>query len=440
MKIELTIKSTYMPEWKIWEGVRELVQNAIDAQTEHGATMTIRHRDGNILVIENEGVVLPHEALLLGHTTKTDRNDMRGKFGEGLKLAALAIVRSGHFIKIRSGSEVWIPSFQRSDRFDADVLCFQIAKGRKAEQRVQVEVHGISAEAWTTMRKLFLFLGDGRKKATRVKTSFGSLLLDPESKGMLYCKGIHVQNDHDLAYGYDFDNVEIDRDRKMIDKWSLQYQMQQIWMSALGQRPDLVDSFQIMLDDNSPDTKGIGEYTAKYMPVDVFDSVVAEFERRHGRDAVPVDSLAESEDVGHLGKRGIVVGDALGHILRRKYGTLVEIKARYATEVTRTYSWHELSDLEQTSLKRAVDTTAKVTDMSLEMLEIVDFRDENLLGLHHKRDSGAEISLAKRILGSRKETLRVLVHEVSHREGGDGSKGHVSSIERIWADIVEALI
>jgi hypothetical protein len=192
MKLELTIKADYLPEWKIWEGVRELVQNAIDAQTEHGATMTIRHRDGNVLVIENEGVVLPHEALLLGHTTKTDRSDMRGKFGEGLKLGVLALVREGLKIKIRSGDEVWVPSIMRSDKFDAKVLCFQIATGRKAEQRVQVEVHGINAEAW-----LFLFLGDGRRKPTRVKTSFGSLLLDPESKGMLYCKGIHVQNDHD---------------------------------------------------------------------------------------------------------------------------------------------------------------------------------------------------------------------------------------------------
>ncbi|MFA5053346.1 MAG: ATP-binding protein [Parcubacteria group bacterium] len=435
MKLELTIKADYLPEWKIWEGVRELVQNAIDAQTEHGATMTIRHRDGNVLVIENEGVVLPHEALLLGHTTKTDRSDMRGKFGEGLKLGVLALVREGLKIKIRSGDEVWVPSIMRSDKFDAKVLCFQIATGRKAEQRVQVEVHGINAEAW-----LFLFLGDGRRKPTRVKTSFGSLLLDPESKGMLYCKGIHVQNDHDLAYGYDFDNVEVDRDRRMIDKWSLQYQMSQIWLSALGRRPDLVDSFQIMLDENPPDCKGIGEYTAKYMPDSVVSAVTAEFERRHGSNAFPVDSLAESEDVGHLGKRGIVVGDALGHILRRRYGTIDEIKARYATEVTRTYSWHELSDLEQTSLKRAVDTVADVTDMSLETVEIVDFRDENLLGLHHANHGmGAEISLAKRILGSRRETLRVLVHEVAHREGGDGSKGHVSTIERIWADIVEAL-
>jgi len=402
--------------------------------------MTIRHRDGNVLVIENEGVVLPHEALLLGHTTKTDRSDMRGKFGEGLKLGVLALVREGLRIKIRSGDEVWIPSIQRSDRFNADVLCFQIATGRKAEQRVQVEVHGVNAEAWTTMRKLFLFLGDGRKKTARVKTSYGSLLLDPESRGMLYCKGIHVQNDHDLAYGYDFDNVEIDRDRRMIDKWSLQYHMSQIWLSALGRRPDLVDSFQIMLDDNSPDCKGIGEYTAKYLSDSVVNAVTAEFERRHGSDAIPVGSLAESEDVGHLGKRGIVVGDALGHILRRKYGTIDEIKARYATEATRVYSWHELSDLEQASLTRAIDTVACVTmDLALDSVEIVDFRDENLLGLHHKRDSGAEISIARRILGSRRETLRVLVHEVAHREGGDGSKGHVSTIERIWADIVEAL-
>ena len=74
MKLELTIKTDYMPGWGIWEGIRELVQNGRDAEVEQDALLTVRHRkESDILVIENEGCTLPHEALLLGHTSKIGR-------------------------------------------------------------------------------------------------------------------------------------------------------------------------------------------------------------------------------------------------------------------------------------------------------------------------------------------------------------------------------
>ena len=50
-----------------------------------------------------------------------------------------------------------------------------------------------------------------------------------------------------------------------------------------------------------------------------------------------------------------------------------------------------------------------------------------------------KIRLAKKILADRSTALRVLVHEVAHRAGGDGEKGHVSNIERIWSGVVERL-
>jgi len=31
------------------------------------------------------------------------------------------------------------------------------------------------------------------------------------------------------------------------------------------------------------------------------------------------------------------------------------------------------------------------------------------------------------------------VHEVAHRAGGDGDKGHVANLERIWSGIVSRL-
>lgn len=152
MKIELTIKTNYLPNWGAYEGIRELVQNGQDAKTEFGASFDVTYRkDASTLVLTNDGCTLPHEALLFGHTSKDGRGDLIGKFGEGLKLGVLALVRSEHAVKIRSGSEVWVPAIERSERFNADVLVFNIASGREQKNRVQVEIGNVSEGDWEAM-------------------------------------------------------------------------------------------------------------------------------------------------------------------------------------------------------------------------------------------------------------------------------------------------
>lgn len=102
-KIELSITTTYCPDWSSWEGIRELIQNARDAEVQHGATMSVVHRpDTRTLVITNEGVTLSREALLFGNTSKVGRSDMIGHFGEGMKVGILALLRVGGGVVIRT--------------------------------------------------------------------------------------------------------------------------------------------------------------------------------------------------------------------------------------------------------------------------------------------------------------------------------------------------
>src|SRR5262249_29918758 len=157
MKLELSVKTTYLPTWTVWHGLRELVQNAKDAEVELNAKMGVQHT-GKVLRIENEGAILPREALLFGHTTKTGNSELIGKFGEGLKLGILALVRDGFPVKIRSGCEVWVPAIEKSEKYDADVLVFDIQGGRKPEQRVSVEIGNILKEDWAKFRWKFRFL------------------------------------------------------------------------------------------------------------------------------------------------------------------------------------------------------------------------------------------------------------------------------------------
>ncbi len=81
-RIVLTIDPNYRPKWKFWEGVRELIQNAKDADEFEGMKMHVKHLpQTDKLVISNENCSLSmHLLLLLGATSKTD-TQQRGRFG-----------------------------------------------------------------------------------------------------------------------------------------------------------------------------------------------------------------------------------------------------------------------------------------------------------------------------------------------------------------------
>lgn len=441
MKIELTIKTSYLPDWSSYEGLRELLQNGQDAKVEFDASFDVRYKaDSKTLIIENEGCTLPHEALLLGHTTKADRSTMIGKFGEGLKLGVLALVRAGHSVKIRSGSEVWVPSIQKSEKFNANVLCFDIDKGRAEKDRVQIEIGGIEADAWESMKDCFLFLLPAKTLAeVEIKTTSGSLLLGEKYAGRVYVKGIFVSRDNSLRYGYDFPDAEIDRDRRMLTKWDLNYRCQNIWKEALNKRPDLVEPFTQMLDQQSPDLDGLDDWSAKYLPEAVKAEVVRVFQERHGEGALPVTGLSESREVEHLGRKGVVAPKPLKAVLEAVLGTVEQAKQSLRNETTTVYSWGDLDDAEKLNLESGVALIVKVrSGVSLDDVNVVDFRDENILGLH----KDGQIQVAKKMLATRKEALRVLVHEFAHKisRETDGAKGHTEEVELLWADITEYLL
>jgi hypothetical protein len=436
MKIELTIKTTYLPNWGAWEGIRELVQNGRDAETEFNAPLTVSWLNGT-LRIENEGAVLPHEALLLGHTSKEGRGDLIGKFGEGLKLGILALVRAGRPVKIRSGSEVWMPTIARSEKFNADVLVFDIQGGREDKQRVRIEVGGVTESEWTDMKTRFLFLVKSRKVSATVGTYSGDLLLDDKYKGKVFVKGIFVMNQPKLQYGYNFADVDVDRDRKMVHGYDIDYAAKSIWRSAMSQRPDLFEDFYGMLESGAEDVRGFDKYAAMDIGAEVVQQAAEKFFAQFGEDAVPVANTAESADIEHLGKRGIVVKPQLAALLQKHTGDIETVKAKLANEATKVYSFGDLESEERLILTNAMTllSLAGVTGRKLSV-DVVDFRSDSFRGMHLPDGT---VQLARKILNDRDLTLQVLIHEVSHDHGSDGEKGHVAAIEANWSKVVSHL-
>jgi len=439
MKMELTIKTDYLPTWGAYEGVRELLQNGKDAETEFHAPLDVRHRaDSNTLIIENDGAVLPREALLFGHSTKVGKDDLRGKFGEGLKLGVLALVRAGHAIKIRSGAEVWLPKIERSEKFNADVLVVHIEKGRQPKERVQVEISNVTKGDWDVMKLSFLFLDkNANKDEFRIDTHYGALLLRDTDVGKVFVKGIFVEKDPKLQFGYDLTHdVQVDRDRKMIARWDMEWRIRSIWTSATAARKDLTVKFLDALFDGAADVADIGASNAYALTDDIKTQVAARFQERHGKDAVPVENMADSKDIEHLGKRGVMVTNKpLKAVLQEVLGSIEKIKAELANEVQTHYGWSDLTAEEQSNMEEAITLVNAVEAVSLSVVDVVAFRSPTTVGMF--KDGRVLLSKAK--LADKHYTLETMVHEVAHRFGGDGDHSHVASIERIWSGIVTNL-
>ncbi len=432
MKIELTIDTNYVSSWGVVQGLREILQNAKDAEEQFSAPMKVSHYNKKSLRVENEGCVLPLKALLLGGTSKAGTN-LRGIHGEGLKLACLALVRDGYGVKIRNGSQVWVPSIEYSTKFHTQVLVFDIQEGRKEENRVRFEIEGVDSEAWEQIKKLFLFLSPDNERS--IKTLSGSLLTHPDHKGKIYVKGIFVHNDPKLDYGYDFLDAQLDRDRKILDYYDKQTRIRCIWEEALKTRPDLLEPFYTLLVNEKADSDGYEDWNVYSIPTQAAEFVAAKFKEQHGEKAVPVRTLEQSKDLEHLGVNGVITPKPLAAVLQKVIGSVDTVRENMRQEVVKTYSWSELEEGEKNNLEEAIELVNKATSTSLSDIDVVDFRSNTLQG----QFKNGRFLLAKKDLNNFDELLTTLVHEVAHLSGLDGEKGHVASIERIWSKIVSFL-
>lgn len=432
MRYEVSVKSDYVPTWGISDAFREFQSNAQDAATEMGAPAKTWYKDGTVY-IQNDDVVLPREVLLFGHTTKYGREGLIGQFGEGLKLACLAAVRAGHEVVIRSGSETWRPAMSPSKVFPGtEVLTFDISTGRAERQRVRVEISGITEDMWAQFQDLFLGL---RKlaKAHLVSTASGSLILDPALQGRIYVKGVFVEFDGRFNVGYDIKNAKVDRDRKLVERWSLESTLRSIWFEAASQFGMVQERLLDGIENQMNDMASLDQYSAYEVPVVIAKAAAARFEANHGDKAVPVLTLAESREMEHLGRKGVVVSKSMQALLAKVTGTFEQLCEKLRSEVSKTYSWGDLTETQRSNLERAVaaiDATETRT-ASLDDVDVVDFRSPGLEGMF--KDN--RVLIAAKHLENFGSTLLILVHEFAHRAGGDGHQAHIAEIEETWKDL-----
>lgn len=222
-KIELSLSPKYVTNWGLKEAIREILQNAIDCETD-GYKVDVTYYSER-LTIRTEGTTLPKHTLLLGESGKSD-NKYVGKYGEGYKLALLVLTRLGKETMIFTNGEKWTPIFEVSEVFGEQSMKMLIEESDAyAPENVVFEIKGIKQHEMASFRTLFIALEKflGRSVGATRQGEYGTVLLSEEFKGKFYVNGLYVQTDTEFNYGYDFKSeyVELDRDRKAINYYDL---------------------------------------------------------------------------------------------------------------------------------------------------------------------------------------------------------------------------
>ncbi len=109
--------STWRQDWGEWEAIRDIVQNALD-ECEY---YTYGYDDEG-LYIRDVGKGIAVADFLLG-PPRLKPDHARGKFGEGMKIAALALLRLGYSIRVETkGRVLWIIFLEQKVNGHAETL------------------------------------------------------------------------------------------------------------------------------------------------------------------------------------------------------------------------------------------------------------------------------------------------------------------------------
>lgn len=430
VKFAMSITSDYRPSWGIYECVRECIQNALDAQDE-GHEMTVSHV-GETVRISTHGVKLDPRIWLMGMSTKGDSATARGRHGEGLVVSVLAGTRAGSHIRIVNGDQLWIPSIEPSEDFPGEKLLHITTHNRNSDTGAfTVEIPGVSAEMWDDYRRRFLDLTPPKNV---IETFRGQILLDADLQGMIFVKGIFVEHDPRLHYGYNLTlGVKVDVERRMVSKEDLRSNAASMWNKAAAKEDGALARLVTMLEDNAGD---LDDFVYS-VSTEVIDKITERFLLKHGPDAFPVLNVEAAQKVGHYQKVGVILPEIYVRIVQHKLGKIENLLQKFVGAAVRVWQIDELTNAQQHVYRDVVDmvetAAVKYGFTGVEgRLKIVDF---NATGLHGLWEAGV-LSVARSELDSRQSFVATLIHEMCHDKGGDGAKGHIEAMEDVFSFLI----
>lgn len=299
-QVKLTITENYVSHWSWWQGLRELLQNAVDT-----GDYDVNFGGDWVEIVSNGGKV-PIEALLLGHTTKENDDSTIGKFGEGMKLGFLVLMREGAEITVNNENDLWVPEMVFDETFGTNVLAVNIHENGVIpvmKDKVRITIGNVPVAAIEEMREKFLPLSGRKIVIDNEEGKAIEKLPGTQNTCTLFINGIFVTNIKATSkFKFDYDlkpeRFVLDRDRDSASTFEVKYEAARL----LGKCADILlltelacqnyDDLENFNDQwSSRSRRGESYYDADEGREITMEEKAADlFIDKHGEDAWPISS------------------------------------------------------------------------------------------------------------------------------------------------------
>lgn len=449
-KIALSVCSDYLPNWGAYEGLRELVQNYIDAQDDCGVKGEISFTGGSargtVRLINHGAKPLTREALLFGVTSKANREDQRGQFGEGMKVGTLALVRAGRSVTIRTQTETWSASLQPSPEFGGrKVLVYETRKRQTETDFVEIEISPVERSEWDEIRNSFMFM---QEDAEQDSGYFGSILRGDAHRNKVFAKGIFVKQMEGMRWGYDLKDLNLNRDRSMVDEYDVRSRVANVISEQYNQGNIPLQDVIALFRDNAWEAQSGWAWAYNSVTTDIVKHL-AGINAGRGRGMIFTASEEEAvkaESFGwvavrlpkslHEAASSLLTSDRFVNA-RNEMGisTFGEMINKMRDAVEEEYAREDLESEEISNLNWAEGILSRI-GVSVNATVVRFAREDELMGLF----KGGSIYIGRGVLSDKMETLGTLIHEYSHNWGGDGSLEHSQMIEAHWVKVARVMV
>lgn len=290
------ISERYCKEWKLKEGIRELLQNQYDAiisniGTKHNLKIDkkgeinfngnkkyleyyfrkknedkiygkiIYDKNKKVLSIINEGELFLADFLLGSLKSEENNPELIGKYGERMKIAILSLCRLQKKVTIISSKKKYEFELKKDEIFKKNKLdnrCL-FCKISDAEEtnvgNVRVIIDNICDNEWFFEIDDYLWLIEDDIEIyiseNKNREELGHVIYDSKFKNKLYVKGIYIQEinkDKSLKEdipGFNANDVYVNRDRNAVfDYWELKDKISILMANCFNKNTDYLRNTQ----------------------------------------------------------------------------------------------------------------------------------------------------------------------------------------------------
>jgi hypothetical protein len=242
-------------EWDEWASIRDLVQNALDETEAFTVTQT-----GTDLVISDKGAGLSVRDLFLGGQ-RPKESYMRGKFGEGLKVASLSLLRLGYGVSMQTvGKDAIFCMYQQDIDTEPISTLAVLWKNNGIKSGTAVTIHGYDfnqdtyEDRFTQTANLDL-LHKSKSNVTKPRQRYNIIYKAKKGQAMIYARNIFMR-EIEGQWSYDLWDFELSPDRHAprydFQLWEC---VSRLWQTVTDENL-MVEFFKAIRDNKAKYLKG----------------------------------------------------------------------------------------------------------------------------------------------------------------------------------------